>query len=434
MKKKIKLLAVFALLICLALSAMTAPAAADYIYAYNLNQTIDKTVVYTAASTISSYNVVSLLPAGVSLRQDGLTLYISGTAGEAGSFNCGVNVTTESEGTQSFSFTVSITAPTPTPTQPPVVTAVPTATPVPNTAPKITKHPTGETVEAGGTAKFIARADNATSFVWRIVSADTTNTVPAADAPAYFSGLKVSGLDSEMLVLSGIPKAMNGWSVECKFTGPGGTSFTNGATIRVTTAANTGTVGNNNTTAATATPTTGTVKAATISTQPQGAEAQMGSNVTLSVTAASPDGGKLSYQWYSSATDSRANIVSIPDATSSSYTPPQTEGLVYYCVAITNSRNNSNSAATYSQLVPVRYTAAVPTVTPSATFAPTTMQPSVTNAPNVPDANAQDPANASDGRYSFSASLIFFAITGVVAIIAMVVIIIYIKKSGKDEE
>ncbi len=430
MKRKIKLLALLALIVCLALSAMAVPAGADYTYSYNLGQTIDKTAVYTAASQISSYTIASgRLPSGVLLNNDDTKIYISGSAGEAGSFPCGLNITT-AEGTLSITFTLNVIAPTPTPTAAPVITAAPTATPVPTTAPKITKHPTGETVEVGGTAKFIARAENATSFVWRIVSADTTNTVLAQDAPGYFGSVKVSGLDSEMLVLSNIPKNMDGWSVECKFTGPGGTSFTNGAVIRVATAANTN---NTNKPTATTAP-SGTVKAATISAQPKGVEAQVGNNATLSVTAASPDGGKLSYQWYSSTTDSRANIVSIAGATDSSYTPPQTEGVTYYCVAVTNSKNNSNSAATYSQMVAVRYTSAAATAAPAVSPLPsstvlTSMQPAATAEPNT-DVNSN---NSGNSRYSFSASLIFFAITGVVAIIAMVVIIIYIKKSGKDE-
>ena len=64
---------------------------------------------------------------------------------------------------------------------------------------------------------FIARAENAASFVWRIVSPDTTNTYPAKDAPDYFKGLKVSGTDSDRLVLENIPASMNGWKAECKF-------------------------------------------------------------------------------------------------------------------------------------------------------------------------------------------------------------------------
>ena len=98
--------------------------------------------------------------------------------------------------------------------------------------PVVTKNPTGEEVDEGGTATFIASAENYTEIIWRIVSNDTTNTVQAADAPGYF-GCQVYGLGTEVLTITNIPAEMDGWRVEAMFRGPGGVEFSWGALIRV---------------------------------------------------------------------------------------------------------------------------------------------------------------------------------------------------------
>ena len=102
-----------------------------------------------------------------------------------------------------------------------------------NSLPEITKQPTGETINEGEYAIFIARADNADSFVWRIVSPDTSNTVKATQAGMYFSGVQVSGADTEKLVLENVPASMDGWAIECMFTNSNGSVFSNGAVITV---------------------------------------------------------------------------------------------------------------------------------------------------------------------------------------------------------
>ena len=84
---------------------------------------------------------------------------------------------------------------TPGPTATPAATATPAPTatpqPTPNKLPaKITKHPGGETVNAGGEALFTAGAENYKEIIWRIVSEDTKVTYTAKDAPGYFKGLE----------------------------------------------------------------------------------------------------------------------------------------------------------------------------------------------------------------------------------------------------
>ena len=208
MKKKIRFAA--ALLLALVFTALMSMAAfADFTYEYKVGDVIAKTTVMTSGSKILSCTPsAGILPSGVVLNNDDTTLYISGTPSSAGTYESAYWVKTEA-GNESFRLTLVIKAvttptPTPVPTAAPTATpaAVPTATPAATALPKITKHPTGETVEVGGSAMFIARADNATEIVWRIVSADTTNTVPASDAGSYFTGITVSGLGTEKLTLS----------------------------------------------------------------------------------------------------------------------------------------------------------------------------------------------------------------------------------------
>ena len=82
---------------------------------------------------------------------------------------------------------------------------------------KITKQPTGETVEEGGSCLFIARADNDNSRHWYFTKNGVV--VDASDAAAQFPGLSVSGVTSEKLKLNHIPASMNGWSAYCVFYG-----------------------------------------------------------------------------------------------------------------------------------------------------------------------------------------------------------------------
>lgn len=244
---------------------------------------------------------------------------------------------------------------------------------------KITKQPTGETVDVGGSALFIARADNATSHVWRLVSADTTKTVNATDAHTYFPGLSVLGADSDTLTLLNIPAALNGWSVECKFIGAAGTLYSNGAIIKVRGSEPSPSISvtERPTVTATILPTPtptpaaqgGSLAAPSISTQPVGAVLAEGETTTLSVAASSSDGAALNYQWYRSDVNSNANGTAIAGAQGSSYVPDTISGSRYYYVGVWASNGSSTSKVSYSTPVAVTYTA--PISTPSPSPAPT---------------------------------------------------------------
>ena len=124
-----------------------------------------------------------------------------------------------------FSSVVAVVA-TPAPTaQLPVNTPAPTSTPGPfQTTPapaektpvptpqqnlvQITKSPTSETVQAGGSAVFIAYADNSTGIVWITVSPDAKTAYDINNAVTAFPSLQVSGQGTSVLTLSNIPYEM----------------------------------------------------------------------------------------------------------------------------------------------------------------------------------------------------------------------------------
>lgn len=421
-KKGLRLLVLLVLAASMMLTMLSVSASADFTVTYRVGQTVGKTIVYGSVDgEITSATIDSgELPSGMSMSKDKTNIYLAGTPTLGGIYICTLSVNTEM-GTEIVEVRVDVLD---------SVDSEVTPTPAPaNDPPKITKNPTGETVETGGSAMFIARADNADKIVWRLVSPDTTNTVPAEDGPAYFSGLQVSGTGTETLVLSNIPKSLDGWCAECKFVNGNGTSFTTGAII---------TVKNKTTTpAATATPaptaSTGNVKAPVINTQPRGVNQTVGSGATLSVKAISTDGGTLSYQWYSSTEADTGNLTEISGETGSSFTPPQTEGTVYYCVSVVNTKDGKQSDPVYSNKAAVTY--AQPTV-PNQPLAPAdSSQPDSTATPAPQTSATPRPSDngGSGGGLSVTTSLIFFGVTGVLALAALIVIIIFLRKNAKDE-
>lgn len=80
-------------------------------------------------------------------------------------------------------------------------------------------------------------------------------------------------------------------------------------------------------------------------------------NFILSIQVTSSDGGTITYQWYSAATNSTAAMKAIPGATNSSYKPEQTEGTTYYRVSVQLTGNGTTSDPYYSNTVPVTFTA-----------------------------------------------------------------------------
>ena len=129
--------------------------------------------------------------------------------------------------------------PTETPSAEPTVepsavpTTAPTATP---SVPVITKQPTGETLKAGESAMFIARADNYSWCAWRFYDKNGTEIV-FDKIWGYFPDLRLSGGNEEVFSISNVPSEMNGWSVACLFCSDDGEwEYTDAAKIAVTAA------------------------------------------------------------------------------------------------------------------------------------------------------------------------------------------------------
>ena len=100
-------------------------------------------------------------------------------------------------------------------------------------SPAITKDPTGETVDNGGNAVFVAKADNADSITWYILDAGGTVKYPAAEIGQHIEGVSAAGTNSERLVLSGLNEKINGWRAQCEFTNAYGTTVSAAAAINV---------------------------------------------------------------------------------------------------------------------------------------------------------------------------------------------------------
>lgn len=422
-RKTLKLLLSLTLVLCVALALPGLSAGADYVNSFEAGTDIGSIQVFSSNLVIKSYEkYAGSLPAGLSLSWDDYGIYMAGTPTTAGNYSSSYNVVTEN-GTYSFIINISITGGT-----------TPTEAPVTGEPPHITKHPTGETVEPGGSAQFVARADDATKITWRLVSKDTTVTYNAADGPDYFPGLSVDGLGTERLTLENIPSSLNEWCVEAKFENGNGASYSNGARITVK-AANTNTNNNNSTNNnntnnnnnnGSDNQNTGTdlgndgltTKTPNINMAPQSTRLKKGETCTLTVQATSPNNGELSYQWYSTNVNNRGMATPIEGATEASYTPTITEGTMYYCVAVMNTREGVTSEPVYTDLAEVSFEPeATPTPSPTAT-------PTRTSSDN----GSYDRGN--------NTQLIFFGIVGFLALAALVGVVVYLRidsKRSKDE-
>lgn len=424
MKKTIfKTLLILTLCFCVAMALPGLSAAAENIGSFTAGEGIGTIQIYNSSLEVTDCVLSSGgLPRGMSATWDAAGVYVSGTPETSGNYSATYTVYT-SEGAMDVPISFYVEAA-------PVPTATPEPTPTPRAAMKITKHPTGEYVEAGGTAKFVARADNADKLVWRLVSPDASNTVQGGEAADFFPGLEVSGLNSETLVLSHIPTSLNGWYVEAQFWSGSNHVESSGAKITIVDE-NGNAVNATPKPTATAAPTpTPTVTAAppasgsdlpvdenaekaVISVQPESIELKPGESYTLSVIASSPNGGSLSYQWYSASADNLNAALPISGATEASYTLTQTDGTAYYWVAVWNAKDGSRSSPVYSDSAEVSIASEEPVVTPTAPPAEIT-------------------ASRSSSNVNFQ--LVLFSIIGVLALAALIGVVIYLRADSKHKD
>ncbi|WP_260989965.1 S-layer homology domain-containing protein [Paenibacillus xylanexedens] len=116
--------------------------------------------------------------------------------------------------------------------------------------------------------------------------------------------------------------------------------------------------------------------APTINTQPTNQNADVGaSSPVLTLGANTSDGGTLSYQWYSNATNSNTGGTPVSGATSSSYAAPTTSaGTTYYYAVVTNTNNGvsgNQTTSTTSSVAQVTVNALVNAVAPTINTQPT---------------------------------------------------------------
>ncbi|MBR1457374.1 MAG: hypothetical protein IJ594_09505, partial [Oscillospiraceae bacterium] len=148
-------------------------------------------------------------------------------AGEGGSVFGSAGVSAPAE--------TSTEAPAETPVPTPAATVAPTPTPTPaEGAPVVTKSPTDETVEEGGSCYFVAKYVNATWAVWHFVSPDGSRDLTYEEAQEEFRSMEIiDGMYSTML-LKEIPLAASGWRVYCQYSNKAGSVDTASALLTVT--------------------------------------------------------------------------------------------------------------------------------------------------------------------------------------------------------
>lgn len=213
----------------------------------------------------------------------------------------------------------------------------------------VTKDPTGETVEEGGTALFISRAENYTNIIWLLLSEN--GTIYENDrAAGVLPGLEIDGIGTDTLILSNIPGEMDGWRVQAEFTGRDGNNAKSAAALI--------TVNQNK------------LESARITSQPQNVTVAPTQNTTLTVAAVSPDSNTLTYQWYSNTTKSNTGGVPVVGATAASFIPESSsvEGTVYYYAAVWNTDGNRTSEPVYTEPAAITYSAATAAPSPTPGF------------------------------------------------------------------
>ena len=100
-------------------------------------------------------------------------------------------------------------------------------------APSIYKQPTTENVKEGELASFVAMATYADTYEWTATSPDGKTKCKCEDLPDLFPGVSIGGDGKEKMNIRNVPAEMDGWTVKCTFSGPGGSAVSNAASIKV---------------------------------------------------------------------------------------------------------------------------------------------------------------------------------------------------------
>ena len=99
--------------------------------------------------------------------------------------------------------------------------------------PRITKNPGDETVYAGGWCQFVTRYENADLAEWHFVSRDGSLDATYKDVQNRFPTMNIIGGNTKDMTLEGIPEALNGCRVYCRFSNYAGSVDTATALLTV---------------------------------------------------------------------------------------------------------------------------------------------------------------------------------------------------------
>ncbi len=364
MKNRIRLFLCVVLLLALSTAVFGLSAGADYTYYLSTTETCRDMMVFQFYRDIVDAdfeNAEGQFAPGLEYEYDNVFIYISGRPTTPGTYTIRGRALTEDGNGEEYELTIVVESASSGENG--NIADIPVGSEQPLLAPVLTKSPTDETVIQGSSAMFIARADEAQQIEWYLVEPGSYSAFTLREAASHFDGLSYSGQGSEVLELYNIPLEMDGWKVECLFTNAYGTVMSESATISVSELK---------------------LVNPTIKTQPQSAQKDLETSHILSVIADNnTEGSTLKYQWYMSSTSS-GNLNPISGANASSYTPPKTEGTVYYTVAVWSSIEGKDSGKTYSNPAAVTFSkaaaAASPTPAPSASSAPSP-KPSLSPSP-----------------------------------------------------
>ena len=119
----------------------------------------------------------------------------------------------------------------PGPTQPAAEKTKPTEK---ENKPVITKQPTGETIQAGEEAWFVAKADGAQGVRWQFIDPEDQMPKSAELIATLYPDLKIQGLEKETLILSSLPESFSGWRLQAEFYNESGSAFSDPAPVTVT--------------------------------------------------------------------------------------------------------------------------------------------------------------------------------------------------------
>lgn len=217
MKRITSILSVLVLLAALFAGFVPSARAADWEYTFtgNVDRTEYFVITSNPADEIFEARIYSGEIPGMSLNVAGdVTLGLAGVPTQVGTYTVYIHMNTHYLGDVDIKVTVVINA------------AITSGTP------KVTKNPTGEEVVEGDSATFIARADSVRQYRWQIAIADASMDVQ--DMPDYLGkDVKVSGYDTEKLVISNIPLELNDAYIWCTFVGVEESVDSNAAVLTV---------------------------------------------------------------------------------------------------------------------------------------------------------------------------------------------------------